>query len=286
MEQQLGFTFYPKDWWTSDTFFLLTPFERYVYLELLFMMYSNDGFVSNNKVMVEGRLRTAITDKVWSKITDLLVEDGDKLTHRSVNKRLARILANRENGKKGGAPKGNSNASKQPKQPNETTQNNPPYKEKEKENRKEKESEESSHAHAHEVVPELPETDAPKPEWYTHTVDELEKVLVGSQIWKESVCMQYRIGPGDVDAWIGKFSGHLKASGEETKTLRDGKKHFSSWLRIQLKNGTAEGGVGKDPALSDPSMPPDNSRKWLWLNGAWRDTSKFTNAEKRRHGIS
>ena len=123
---QLGFTFYPKDWWASDSFYILAPFERYIYLELLFMMYSNDGFVSNNKGMIEARLRTTIRDDVWVKITELLVEDGDMLTHKSVNSRLAKTLANRENGKKGGAPKGNRNALKQPKQPNKTTQNNPP----------------------------------------------------------------------------------------------------------------------------------------------------------------
>lgn len=140
---QLGFTFYPKDWWTSDTFFILNPFERYIYLELIFMMYDNDGFVSNNKALVEGRLRTTIKDEVWRKITDLLVKDGDKLTHDNVNKRLRRAKANRENGQKGGAPQGNLNALKQPKQPTETTQNNPPLeREREIERESETESEE------------------------------------------------------------------------------------------------------------------------------------------------
>lgn len=144
---QLGFTFYPKDWWTSDSFFTLNPFERYIYLELLFMMYVNDGFVANNKVNVERRLFTTIKEDVWLKITDLLVKEGDQLTHRSVNARLRKTLANRENGKKGGAPIGNSNAEKQPKQPNisthETTQNNPPSEKNRIEvNRKEKKGKE------------------------------------------------------------------------------------------------------------------------------------------------
>lgn len=103
---QLGFTFYPKDWWTSDSFFLLQPFERYIYLECLFMMYSNDGWISNNKLIIERRLGTTIKDEVWSKITDLMVEDGGQFTHESVNKRLRKTLANRENGKNGGRPEG------------------------------------------------------------------------------------------------------------------------------------------------------------------------------------
>jgi len=158
---QLGFTFYPKDWWTSDSFYTLNPFERYVYLELLFMMYDNEGSIKNDRVNVERRLNTTIKHEVWSRITDLMIEDGDQLTHKSVNKRLRKSVSNRENGKKGGAPKGNDNAKKkqpknnlkttknnrcfenenlgffitscesdekQPKQPKKTTQNNPPFK--------------------------------------------------------------------------------------------------------------------------------------------------------------
>ncbi|MFV0327427.1 MAG: hypothetical protein ACK5LF_24165, partial [Bacteroides xylanisolvens] len=102
---QLGFTFYPKDWWTSDSFYILNPFERYIYLELLFMMYDNGGSIKNDKVRVERRLGTTIKDDVWSKITDLMVEDGDQLTNVSVNKRLSRAVSSRENGKKGGRPK-------------------------------------------------------------------------------------------------------------------------------------------------------------------------------------
>lgn len=108
----LGFTFYPKDWWTSDSFYILNPFERYLYLEILFMMYANDGFVANNRVMIEARLRTTIREDVWAKITDLLVKDGDQLTHVSVNKRLRISESNRNNGRRGGAPVGNNNAKK------------------------------------------------------------------------------------------------------------------------------------------------------------------------------
>ncbi|GEM67592.1 hypothetical protein SMI01S_11980 [Sphingobacterium mizutaii NBRC 14946 = DSM 11724] len=102
----LGFTFYPKDWWTSDTFYALQPFERYVYLECIFMMYVNDGWLSDNKLNVERRLGTTIKDEVWCKITDLFVKDGDMLTHKSVNARLRKTIANQNNGLLGGRPAG------------------------------------------------------------------------------------------------------------------------------------------------------------------------------------
>lgn len=119
---QLGFTFYPKDWWTSDSFFLLQPFERYIYLECLFMMYSNNGWIANNKLIVERRLGATIKDEVWSKILGLFICENEQLTHKSVNSRLKKTIANRENGQKGGAPVGNQNARKT----TQTTQENNP----------------------------------------------------------------------------------------------------------------------------------------------------------------
>lgn len=124
----LGFTFYPKDWWASDSFYILNPFERYLYLELLFMMYANDGFVTNDRVMIEARLRTVIREDSWEKVIGLLTQEENQLTHKSVNKRLSKTLANRQNGQKGGRPK-------KPKKPNSETQKNPPYEIEKKEKR-------------------------------------------------------------------------------------------------------------------------------------------------------
>lgn len=112
MSEKLGFTFYPKDWWTSDTFYELSPVERYLYLELLFLMYVNSGAVTNDKASIERRLSCTISDSVWLKVVNLMVIEGNNLTHKSVNKRLSKTLANRENGKKGGRPK---NDEKKPK---------------------------------------------------------------------------------------------------------------------------------------------------------------------------
>ncbi|MDV3750616.1 hypothetical protein CMU19_04315 [Elizabethkingia anophelis] len=109
---QLGFTFYPKDWWTSDSFFMLQPIERYIYLECLFMMYSNGGYIADSKFLIERRFEVEITDSMWDSITSLMIRDNGNLTHKSVNKRIRKAQANRENGKKGGAPKGNQNARK------------------------------------------------------------------------------------------------------------------------------------------------------------------------------
>lgn len=129
----LGFTFYPKDWWTSDTFYDLSPIERYFYLECIFMMYVNGGSVANNKVLVERRLGTTISDNVWSKIVDKMIETEDgQITHVSVNSRLKKAHAARENGKSGGRPKGSKSEVKNPENPEKKPNGNPPLESKSK----------------------------------------------------------------------------------------------------------------------------------------------------------
>lgn len=129
----LGFTFYPKDWWTSDTFFDLSPVERYFYLECIFMMYVNGGSIASNKTLVERRLGSTISDNVWLKIVDKMIQTEDgQLTHESVNSRLRKANAARENGKSGGRPTGSKSAAKNPENPEEKPNGNPLYKSKSK----------------------------------------------------------------------------------------------------------------------------------------------------------
>jgi len=101
---KLGFTFYPKDWWTSETFFELEPIERYLYLEMMFLMYQNDGYFTLSKTQFERRLLTQIKPNNWEKITQLLTYSELGYTHESVKKRRSKADISRENGKKGGRP--------------------------------------------------------------------------------------------------------------------------------------------------------------------------------------
>lgn len=218
---QLGFTFYPKDWWTSDSFFSLAPFERYIYLELLFMMYSNDGFVLNNKSMIEGRLRTTLKDDVWVKITDLLVKDGDKLTHKSVNSRLKKAITNRENGLKGGAPEGNNNAGKQPKQPRKTTQNNPPS---EREIKKKKKEEEKKLKSLSPLLDEL---------GFISTVDAKDRYLNREdyRISREAMIMTKVKTIENLVVWVDKFNLHVDLQAKK-QTMEGWVSYFGNWMNM------------------------------------------------------
>lgn len=102
---KLGFTFYPQDWWSSDSFFELNPTERYIYLECLFLMYHNEGYMKSDKTYFENRMRIKISEEVWAKITSKFIKDGERFTCFAVNKRLKKAEISRENGVLGGRPK-------------------------------------------------------------------------------------------------------------------------------------------------------------------------------------
>ena len=258
----LGFTFYPKDWWTSDSFYTLNPFERYIYLELLFMMYDNEGSIKNDRVRVERRLGTVIKEDVWVKITDLMVKDGDHITHKSVNKRLRKTLANRGNGQKGGAPIGNENASKKqpknnlkqpktthfskggfwvdfendcnsiknnPNNPKKQPKNNPkqPTLEIEREIEREYKSEDEV---KNEVTPSPTFSDSD----LIKDIDNLAKEALEDKVYfVEHVSRKFRLTPEAVKTSLMNFNEHLKSVGEMVKSKRDYRTHFQNWLRKQ-----------------------------------------------------
>lgn len=106
MSEKLGFTFYPKDWWTSDSFHELEAKEKYVYLECLFLMYDNgDGYMNYTKSQLEKRFSVKLSEDEFNRITGRFIKDENGYTSLTVNKRMRKAIASRENGKNGGRPK-------------------------------------------------------------------------------------------------------------------------------------------------------------------------------------
>jgi len=106
---KLGFTWYPQDWWTSDTFFELTPIERYVYFECLSLMYRNGGHMKTQKTQFENRIKITVSDETWEKITQRFLKTDQGYTSATINKRLRKAEISRQNGRKGGRPKKENN---------------------------------------------------------------------------------------------------------------------------------------------------------------------------------
>lgn len=203
MSDKLGFTFYPKDWWTSESYFELNPIQRYYYLECLFIMYSNDGYMKTQKTQFENRIRTEVLQSDWEIVISKFILENDLYTHISVNKRLRKAVANRENGKLGGRPS-------KPKKPNSETQKNPPLEsEREIEDKKKIETENNN-------VSFLTE-------------------LLNSQSWLESLAMnnQKKFTLIQVKEKLKIFATELDLKFDIKQNKNEFSSHFVSWLNKQ-----------------------------------------------------
>lgn len=206
MNDKLGFTFYPKDWWTSDTYFDLDEFERYVFLECLFLMYTNNGYLTSNKTQIENRIRAIIKPNSWEKITQNFISTELGFTLKSVNKRLKKSVTNRINGQKGGRPP-------KPKKPNSETQNNPPL---------EIEIEGERELNNNNII---------------NNSFFASECLASTQ-WCETVRMQHGLSESALKKKIDDFELHLKSIQEQKNSTKDFKKHFINWMpkQPQAKN--------------------------------------------------
>lgn len=200
MSDKLGFTFYPKDWWTSESYFELTPIQRYYYLECLFIMYSNDGYMKTQKTQFENRTRTQVLQKDWDTVVSRFELLNEQFTHVSVNKRLRKTIANRENGKKGGRP---IKEIEKPKKPNLKTQKNPPL---EREREREIEINKS-----------------------------IFNELIISESWIEINAKNNKISKEDTKAYLKKFDNQLIAQMDKKNNKKEYTSHFARWLGLEVE---------------------------------------------------
>jgi hypothetical protein len=216
MSDKLGFTFYPKDWWTSESYFELTPIQRYYYLECLFIMYSNDGVMKTQKNQFENRTRTMVLQNDWEIVISKFELINDNYTHVSVNKRLRKAVANRENGKLGGRPK---KEVEKPKKPSLETQKNPPL---ERERESEKETKEN----------------------IINNSVFFDECKTSSQ-WLEVTAMQNKVKTDVIILFLVNFENHLVVMEEQKKSLKEVKEHFTHWLNKQDLSNFREKIFGK-----------------------------------------
>lgn len=116
MSEKLGYTFYPKDWQTSDAVFELNLAERGFYRELIDLAMLNDNS-TEIKIDVWSRKYNVSIEELETIINKLIelklvLLKSDKFYIPSCEKRINIKTRNANNGAKGGAPKGNANALK------------------------------------------------------------------------------------------------------------------------------------------------------------------------------
>ncbi len=93
-------------------------------------------------------------------------------------------------------------------------------------------------------------------------VDELNLSVLEGQIqneatWKEGLCRNYKevlptFNPQTLEDYIDRFFKTISNDGEESKTVRDFKKHFNRWLQKQISKtleNESESNQSKGPSL-------------------------------------
>ncbi|MCZ2855465.1 MAG: helix-turn-helix domain-containing protein [Candidatus Bathyarchaeota archaeon] len=54
--------------------------------------------------------------------------------------------------------------------------------------------------------------------------------------WGESVCMKFRLSPDSLTDLLDEYRLHCMTIGEERKTVKDAKRHFTNWLRAKARS--------------------------------------------------
>jgi hypothetical protein len=92
---RISFPWYPQDWWNSDSHFELGSAEEcWIYLECLFLMYNQEGFISSSREAFERRRSRQVSEQAWINVTNRFLHspDGSKMISKTVFDRLEGLI--------------------------------------------------------------------------------------------------------------------------------------------------------------------------------------------------
>jgi DNA-directed RNA polymerase sigma subunit (sigma70/sigma32) len=197
MSTKLGYTFYPKDFISDPDVMMMNPNERGIYRDLIDLAYMNDNEIKYTLTQLAKYCNA--TEKEVEQILLLKGKQVGKIwTIPSCNKRMIKILSNRDNGGKGGRPK-------KPKQnPNDNPINNPS------------------------------ETQTERQIEIESKIKEIKKEIINSQSWIEQIAKNKFLTLEKCKDYLNRFLSDAELK-DEINDLSDTKKHFVNWLNIELK---------------------------------------------------
>ncbi|WP_286842750.1 MULTISPECIES: Lin1244/Lin1753 domain-containing protein [Sphingobacterium] len=257
-----------------------------VYWDLIEMLYEQGGYLMLSDCdSYAFALRTS-EECINSLINDfgLFENDGQRFWSESVLRRMNQRNAKSEKAKESALkrwnkPDSNANASKKYANALPTQSNSNAIKErKEKEIKEEIDKEENTSP-----------SSAPIPVFKRgfESMEEVKDSIINDENSLMDIGAVAKVpDPKDVKIRIEEFFTFQKAIDKFHTDRSEFKKHFFSWYAKKYpNNGTGSNIVHSAATLADCSTPPDNSGKWLWLNNGWRDTTKFTDHQKQKHGL-
>jgi hypothetical protein len=234
---KLGYTFYPKDWASSESVFELELHERGLYRELMDLAYLNDN-------------KTEIKKDTWVRKFSCTIELLDAVLNRLFHLKLIEYkddlifipsCESRLNLSRGGKKS----------KPTETAKNN--LKNVPKIDKKEPMSEPMSEQiekkeniiEKKENIIEILET---KNFQNSISINEIfGKEILESQTWIETISMQNKIKPPEVKTWIETFNKKLLTELDNKISKKEYASHFSRWLPTEIQKLNKHG-----PGIAPP----------------------------------
>jgi hypothetical protein len=218
MSEKLGYTWYPKDWSSSDAVFELTLIERGLYRELIDMaMMNGNNTIISSKTWARkfGSTEDEIEDILITLIGLNLIEiKDDKLFIPSCERRLVKVNANKKNGVSGGRPK------KPKENPTNNPTNNPNETQHERQRERERENKKEIEIKTEEELSDLFQEFFNSP-----TSDAMIKNNCQLHHLEEKAIRKRM-----KDYWLQKSFIF-----EANKSIHDIRSHFTNWLKLDLK---------------------------------------------------
>ena len=144
---------------------------------------------------------------------------------RDTAKYIETVRKNTENGKKGGAPIGNNNAVKQPKKTETTQRLIKQPKQADNDNDIDNDKDNESEIDIKELSPDSLNKD----------LNDVFRIISNDNEWKKDIINYHKLkGEIPFKSYLKIFYDKLKSEGVNFKSVTDTKKHFSSWLKIEL----------------------------------------------------
>lgn len=274
---ELGYTWYPQNWRSSDSVFELSLAEKGLYREII-----DQAYMENNRVVYNPNLWARRHGATVSEIKEiveklagmksakgepLIVLTGEIITVPSCEKRLAIRATNQENGKKGGRPPKGENRkitetiteSKPKSKPNQNrgvikTETQPERQieiERERETKIESKTstdvdeEKSAGVHVPEFVKEDQKRIVQPKENEKFDWNLWQEKVEGDQSMIETCCMQNKMGAAQFLDYLSAFVLEKTAVNYRPRSDMDLRMHLLNWIRIRVAKVREEEAKGE-----------------------------------------
>lgn len=245
MNKAPAFQFYAQDFLTGVMY--LTNEEKGIYITMLAKQWTDGKIPKKRLGFLVGFEWEDLSEELRSKFKDHGLYVVNTRLEEEREKKKTFLKKQKNNGSKGGRPPKYQNPSKSQKKPLED----------------EIEKEEEEEIEKVKFKGGLGEFSPPPKNPMELELEDLKLQMQNEATWKEIVCKNVReadrsFNMDSLEDYLEQFFKTIETDGEEYKTVKDTKKHFSRWLAIEIKN--KNNGKGKS-THQNSSGPSDEYRR-------------------------